>query len=42
MNEEHTHLFGFEPIDDDIISKTIDRVYSQIQAVEMTAFHHNY
>ena len=24
MNEEHTHLFYFEPIDDEIISKTID------------------
>ena len=40
MNEEHTHLFCFETIDDEIISKTI--VYSQKQAVDLTAFHHNY
>ncbi len=26
MNEEHTHLFCFEPIDDEIIWKTIDSI----------------
>ena len=26
MNEEHTHLFCFETIDDEIISKTIDSI----------------
>ena len=26
MNEEHTHLFSFETIDDEIISKTIDSI----------------
>ena len=26
MNEEHTHLFCFEPIDDEKISKTIDSI----------------
>ena len=26
MNEEHTHLFCYETIDDEIISKTIDSI----------------
>ena len=26
MNDEHTHLFCFETIDDEIISKTIDSI----------------
>ena len=26
MDEEHTHLFCFETIDDEIISKTIDNI----------------
>ena len=29
MNEEHTHLFCFETIDDEIISKTIDSIQSK-------------
>ena len=41
MNEEHRHLFCFETIDDEIISKTIDSIQPK-QAVELTAFHHNY
>ena len=41
MNEEHGHLFCFETIDDDIISKTIYIIQPK-QAVYLTAFHHNY
>ena len=29
MNEEHTHLFCFETIDDEIISKTIDIIQTK-------------
>ena len=43
-NEEHTHLFCFETIDHEIISKTIDSrpLYSKKKAVDLTAFHRNY